>query len=99
PTESPTDDPVERKLTIDPTTIDENDFVSDKGVAVTAAGCTPETRATMTVTPKNGKIEKFEQTATVSAESIANFGVRGLDASQSAQYVGSYDVSVECEGG
>ena len=53
----------------------------------------------MTVTPKNGKIEKFEQTATVSAESIANFGVRGLDASQSAQYVGSYDVSVECEGG
>ena len=99
PTESPTDAPDERSLTIDPTTIDENDFVSDTGVQVTATGCTPGTTATMTVDPQNGTIEKFEQTATVDSDGVAKFGVRGLDESKSAEYVGKYDVTVDCEGG
>ena len=99
PTETPTDDPVERSLSIDPKKVDENDFVSDKGVQVTATGCTAGTTATMTVSPQNGKIKEFEQTATVGADGVAKFGVRGLDESKSAEYVGKYDVTVECDGG
>ncbi len=53
----------------------------------------------MTVSPQNGKIKEFEQTATVGADGVAKFGVRGLDESKSAEYVGKYDVTVECDGG
>ncbi|GAA1861043.1 M28 family peptidase [Brevibacterium marinum] len=103
PTETPTDDPTEapdeRSLSIDPTTIDQSDFVGERGVQVTAAGCTPDTAATMTVDPQNGKIERFEQTATADAGSVATFGVRGLDESKAATYVGTYEVTVDCDGG
>ncbi|GAA1928957.1 hypothetical protein GCM10009689_04760 [Brevibacterium antiquum] len=103
PTETPTDDPTEapgeRSLSIDPKTIDQADFVGEKGVQVAAAGCTPDTTATMTVEPQNGEIETFEQTATADADSVAKFGVRGLDESKAATYVGKYDVTVDCEGG
>ena len=103
PTEAPTDDPTEapgeRSLSIDPKTIDQADFVGEKGVQVAAAGCTPDTTATMTVEPQNGEIETFEQTATADADSVAKFGVRGLDESKAATYVGKYDVTVDCEGG
>ena len=67
------------RVNIDPTTIEAEAFVGDKGVQVTATGCTADTTATMNVDPQNGKIEKFEQTATVDADSTARFGVRGLD--------------------
>ena len=53
----------------------------------------------MTVTPNNGKIEKFEQTAEVGADGTARFGVRGLDESMVDSYIGTYDVTVDCEGG
>ncbi|MCF2586637.1 M28 family peptidase [Brevibacterium sp. UCMA 11752] len=103
PTEAPTDDPTEapgeRSLSIDPKTIDQADFVGEKGVQVAAAGCTPDTTATMTVEPQNGEIETFEQTATADADSVAKFGVRGLDESKAATYVGKYEVTVDCEGG
>ena len=103
PTDDPTDDPTEapgeRSLSIDPKTIDQGDFVGEKGVQVAAAGCTPDTTATMTVEPQNGEIETFEQTATADADSVAKFGVRGLDESKAATYVGKYDVTVDCEGG
>ncbi|WP_193095863.1 M28 family peptidase [Brevibacterium sp. FME17] len=103
PTETPTDDPTrapgERSLSIDPKTIDQGDFVGEKGVQVAASGCTPDTSATMTVEPQNGNIEKFEQAATVDADSVAKFGVRGLDESKAATYVGTYDVTVDCAGG
>lgn len=103
PTEAPTDDPTEtpgeRSLSIDPKTIDQADFVGEKGVQVAAAGCTPDTTATMTVEPQNGEIETLEQTATADADSVAKFGVRGLDESKAATYVGKYDVTVDCEGG
>ena len=103
PTETPTDDPTrapgERSLSIDPKTIDQGDFVGEKGVQVAASGCTPDTSATMTVEPQNGNIEKFEQTATADADSVAKFGVRGLDESKAATYVGTYDVTVDCAGG
>lgn len=99
PTDDPTDAPVERSLSIDPTTIDQADFIGAKGVQVAAAGCTPDTTATMTVEPQNGNIETFEQTATADADSVARFGVRGLDESKAATYVGTYEVTVDCEGG
>ncbi|MCF2572250.1 M28 family peptidase [Brevibacterium sp. UCMA 11754] len=103
PTETPTDDPTdapgERSLSIDPKTIDQADFVGEEGVQVAAAGCTPDTTATMTVEPQNGEIETFEQTATADADSVAKFGVRGLDESKAATYVGKYDVTVDCDGG
>lgn len=103
PTETPTDDPTEapgeRTLSIDPATIDQADFVGEKGVQVAAAGCTPDTTATMTVEPQNGNIETFEQTATADADSVAKFGVRGLDESKAETYVGMYDVTVDCDGG
>lgn len=99
PPETPTDAPGERTLSIDPATIDQADFVGEKGVQVAAAGCTPDTTATMTVEPQNGKIETFEQTATADADSVAKFGVRGLDESKAATYVGTYDVTVDCDGG
>ncbi|MGO2717058.1 MAG: LPXTG cell wall anchor domain-containing protein, partial [Brevibacterium aurantiacum] len=95
----PTDDPSERSLNIDPTTIEVDDFVGKTGVQVAAAGCTADTTATMTVDPQNGKIEKFEQTATADADSVAKFGVRGLEKSAADDYIGSYDVTVDCEGG
>ncbi|SMX94273.1 M20/M25/M40 family metallo-hydrolase [Brevibacterium antiquum] len=99
PTDDPTDAPVERSLSIDPTTIDQADFIGAKGVQVAAAGCTPDTTATMTVEPQNGTIETFEQTATADADSVARFGVRGLDESKAATYVGTYEVTVDCDGG
>lgn len=99
PTETPTEAPGERALSIDPKTIEAPDFVSEKGVQVAATGCTADTTATMTVTPNNGKIEKFEQTAEVGADGTARFGVRGLDASMVDSYIGTYDVAVDCEGG
>lgn len=99
PTETPTEAPDERSLTIDPKTIGADAFVGDKGVQVAASGCTADTTATMTVDPDNGKIEKFEQTAKVGADSVAKFGVHGLDESNAADYVGTYAVSVDCEGG
>lgn len=99
PTETPTDKPAERALNIDPKTIEAPDFVSEKGVQVSATGCTADTTATMTVTPDNGKIETFEQTATVDEDGTARFGVRGLDASMVDSYIGTYQVSVDCEGG
>lgn len=99
PTETPTEAPDERALSIDPKTIEAPDFVSEKGVQVAATGCTADTTATMTVTPNNGKIEKFEQTAEVGADGTARFGVRGLDASMVDSYIGTYDVAVDCEGG
>lgn len=99
PTETPTDAPDERSLSIDPATIDQADFVGERGVQVAAAGCTPDTTATMTVEPQNGNIETFEQTATADADSVAKFGVRGLDESKAATYVGTYEVTVDCEGG
>ena len=99
PTDPPTDKPVERSLTIDPKTIDQADFVSEKAVQVTAAGCTPGTTATMTVDPQNGKVDKFEQTAEAEADAVAKFGVRGLDESKAETYVGTYDVTVDCDGG
>ncbi|MFP3395413.1 M28 family peptidase [Brevibacterium sp. SIMBA_078] len=99
PTETPTEAPDERALSIDPKTIEAPDFVSEKGVQVAATGCTADTTATMTVTPNNGKIEKFEQTAEVGADGTARFGVRGLDASMVDSYIGTYDVTVDCEGG
>lgn len=99
PTETPTEAPDERALSIDPKTIEAPDFVSDKGVQVAATGCTADTTATMTVTPNNGKIEKFEQTAEVGADGTARFGVRGLDESMVDSYIGTYDVTVDCEGG
>jgi Zn-dependent M28 family amino/carboxypeptidase len=99
PTETPTETPAERALSIDPTTIEAPDFVSDKGVQVTATGCTADTVATMTVAPNNGKIEKFEQTATVEGDGAARYGVRGLDVSVVDSYIGTYEVSVDCEGG
>ncbi|WP_350269887.1 M20/M25/M40 family metallo-hydrolase [Brevibacterium sp. CBA3109] len=99
PTETPTDAPGERSLSIDPTTIDQADFVGERGVQVAAAGCTPDATATMTVEPQNGAIETFEQTATADADSVAKFGVRGLDESKAATYVGTYEVTVDCEGG
>ena len=103
PTEGPTDDPTqapgERSLSIDPKTIDQGDFVGEKGVQVAASGCTPDTTATMTVEPQNGEIETFEQTATADDDSVAKFGVRGLDESKAATYVGKYDVTVDCDGG
>lgn len=99
PTDDPTEAPDERSLSIDPTTIAQDDFVGERGVQVAAAGCTPETTATMTVDPQNGTIEKFEQTATADAESVAKFGVRGLDETLAADYLGTYDVTVDCDGG
>ncbi|MDN5658569.1 LPXTG cell wall anchor domain-containing protein, partial [Brevibacterium sandarakinum] len=99
PTDDPTEAPDERSLSIDPTTIAQDDFVGERGVQVAAAGCTPETTATMTVDPQNGTIEKFEQTATADAESVAKFGVRGLDETLAADYLGTYDVAVDCDGG
>ncbi len=99
PTETPTEAPDERALSIDPKTIEAPDFVSEKGVQVAATGCAADTTATMTVTPNNGKIETFEQTAEVGADGTARFGVRGLDASMVDSYIGTYDVSVDCEGG
>ena len=99
PTETPTDKPDERTLTIDPKSIDQADFVSDKAVQVTAAGCTPGTTATMTVDPQNGKVEKFEQTAEADADAVAKFGVRGLDEAKAETYVGMYEVTVDCDGG
>lgn len=103
PTETPTDDPTEapseRSLNIDPKTIEVDDFVGETGVQVAAAGCTADTTATMTVEPANGKIETFEQTATADADSVAKFGVRGLDESAAADYIGAYDVTVDCDGG
>ncbi|SMX64650.1 M20/M25/M40 family metallo-hydrolase [Brevibacterium aurantiacum] len=99
PTDNPTDDPSERSLNIDPTTIEVDDFVGKTGVQVAAAGCTADTTATMTVDPQNGKIEKFEQTATADADSVAKFGVRGLEKSAADDYIGAYDVTVDCEGG
>lgn len=99
PTETPTEAPDERTLSIDPKTIEAPDFVSEKGVQVAATGCVADTTATMTVTPNNGKIETFEQTAEVGADGTARFGVRGLDASMVDSYIGTYDVTVDCEGG
>jgi LPXTG-motif cell wall-anchored protein len=99
PTQTPTDTPAERALSIDPTTIEAEAFVGDKGVQVTATGCTADTTATMNVDPQNGKIEKFEQTATVDADSTARFGVRGLDDSMVDSYIGTYAVTVDCDGG
>ncbi|WP_025777089.1 M28 family peptidase [Brevibacterium sp. VCM10] len=99
PTETPTEAPDERTLSIDPKTIEAPDFVSEKGVQVAATGCAADTTATMTVTPNNGKIETFEQTAEVGADGTARFGVRGLDASMVDSYIGTYDVAVDCEGG
>ena len=99
PTETPTETPAERALSIDPKTIEAPDFVSEQGVQVSATGCTADTAATMTVTPNNGKIEEFEQDAEVGAEGTARFGVRGLDASMVDSYIGTYEVSVDCEGG
>ncbi|WP_231443510.1 M28 family peptidase [Brevibacterium zhoupengii] len=99
PTDDPTDDPSERSLNIDPKTIEVDDFVGKTGVQVAAAGCTADTTATMTVDPQNGKIEKFEQTATADADSVAKFGVRGLEKSAADDYIGAYDVTVDCEGG
>ena len=99
PTETPTDAPDERALSIDPKTIEAPDFVSEKGVQVAATGCTADTTATMTVTPNNGKIETFEQTAEVGDDGTARFGVRGLDESMVDSYIGTYDVTVDCEGG
>lgn len=99
PTETPTETPDERALSIDPKTIEAPDFVGDKGVEVTATGCTADTTATMTVDPQNGKIEKFEQTAEVGEDSTARFGVRGLDDSKVESYIGAYEVAVDCEGG
>lgn len=100
PPTDPTDPPAdERALSIDPTTIEADDFVGDKGVQVTATGCTADTTATMTVDPKNGDIEKFEQTAEVGEDTAARFGVRGLDESKAETYIGTYAVSVDCEGG
>ncbi|SDR99176.1 PA domain-containing protein [Brevibacterium siliguriense] len=99
PTETPTEAPDERALSIDPKTIEAPDFVGEKGVQVAATGCTADTTATMTVTPNNGKIEKFEQTAEVGADGTARFGVRGLDESMVDSYIGTYDVTVDCEGG
>lgn len=99
PTETPTEAPDERALSIDPKTIEAPDFVSEKGVQVAATGCTADTTATMTVTPNNGKIETFEQTAEVGGDGTARFGVRGLDESMVDSYIGTYDVTVDCEGG
>ncbi|UVI35865.1 M28 family peptidase [Brevibacterium spongiae] len=99
PTETPTDKPGERGLSIDPTTIEADDFVGDKGVQVAAAGCTADTTATMTVEPQNGDIETFEQTAEVGEDTVARFGVRGLDDSKAETYIGAYEVTVDCEGG
>ncbi|WP_309133108.1 M28 family peptidase [Brevibacterium sp.] len=99
PTDDPGEDPGERTLTIEPKTIGVDDFVSDKGVQVTATGCVPGSMATMTVKAKSGKIEKFEQTAEANAEGVAQFSVRGLDKSQAETYVGTYDVKVKCKGG
>lgn len=99
PTETPTEAPDERALSIDPKTIEAPDFVSEKGVQVAATGCTADTTATMTVTPNNGKIETFEQTAEVGDDGTARFGVRGLDESMVDSYIGTYDVTVDCEGG
>ncbi|WP_152347142.1 M28 family peptidase [Brevibacterium sp. CFH 10365] len=99
PTETPTETPAERALSIDPKTIEAPDFVSEKGVQVAATGCTADTTATMTVDPQNGDIEKFEQTAEVGEDTVARFGVRGLDASMVDSYIGTYEVSVDCEGG
>ncbi|MGO0605193.1 M28 family peptidase [Brevibacterium linens] len=99
PTETPTEAPDERALSIDPKTIEAPDFVSEKGVQVAATGCAADTTATMMVTPNNGKIETFEQTAEVGADGTARFGVRGLDTSMVDSYIGTYDVSVDCEGG
>ena len=99
PTETPTETPAERALSIDPKTIEAPDFVSEKGVQVAATGCTADTTATMTVDPQSGDIEKFEQTAEVGEDTVARFGVRGLDASMVDSYIGTYEVSVDCEGG
>ncbi|WP_166821150.1 M28 family peptidase [Brevibacterium limosum] len=99
PTETPTETPAERTLSIDPKTIEAPDFVSEKGVQVAATGCAADTTATMTVDPQNGDIEKFEQTAEVGEDTVARFGVRGLDASMVDSYIGTYEVSVDCEGG
>ncbi|WP_181275091.1 M28 family peptidase [Brevibacterium oceani] len=100
PPTDPTDPPAgERALSVDPTTIEADDFVGDKGVQVTATGCTADTTATMTVDPGNGNIEKFEQTAEVGEDTAARFGVRGLDESQAETYIGSYAVTVDCDGG
>ncbi|MCI4011775.1 M28 family peptidase [Brevibacterium sp. ZH18] len=99
PTDGPTDDPTDRSLTIDPKTIEAADFVGKKGVQVAAAGCTADTTATMTVEPRNGEIESFEQSADVAADMVAKFGVRGLDESAAETYIGKYDVAVDCDGG
>ncbi|MGO3180586.1 MAG: M28 family peptidase [Brevibacterium linens] len=99
PTETPTEAPDERTLSIDPKTIEAPDFVSEKGVQVAATGCAADTTATMTVTPNNGKIETFEQPAEVGGDGTARFGVRGLDDSVVDSYIGTYDVTVDCEGG
>jgi LPXTG-motif cell wall-anchored protein len=100
PPKDPTDPPAgERGLSIEPGTIEAEAFVGDKGVQVTATGCTADTTATMTVDPQNGKIEKFEQTAEVGQDTAAKFGVRGLDASKAETYIGDYNVTVDCDGG
>lgn len=99
PTETPTESPDERALSIDPKTIEADEFVGERGVQVAASGCTADTTATMTVEPQNGNIETFEQTAEVSEDMVAKFGVRGLDESKAETYIGAYEVSVDCEGG
>ncbi|MCD1286748.1 MULTISPECIES: M28 family peptidase [unclassified Brevibacterium] len=99
PTETPTESPDERALSIDPKTIEADEFVGERGVQVAASGCTADTTATMTVEPQNGNIETFEQTAEVGEDMVAKFGVRGLDESKAETYIGAYEVSVDCEGG
>ncbi|MFB9774989.1 M20/M25/M40 family metallo-hydrolase [Brevibacterium otitidis] len=94
------DAPIERGLSIEPEQISPTDFVNkDKGVTITAAGCTPGTEATLMVEAQEGDILKHEDTAEVGEDGTVSFGVHGVDEARASSYVGTYDVVVSCEGG
>lgn len=104
PSEDPTDpseDPTDsvRELTVTPEMITANDFVKDGAVEIVARGCAPGSTATVTVEPGGSGVTAFTDTATADETGAAAFAVYGENAETPEACVGSYDVTVRCEGG
>ncbi len=104
PSEDPTDpsdDPTDsvRELTVTPETITAADFVKDGAVEIVARGCTSGSTATVTVEPEGSGVTAFTDTATADETGAAAFAIYGENAETPEAYVGSYDVTVRCEGG
>lgn len=68
---------VEMTISIEPSELTATEFVREDAVVISAAGCAPNTEATMTVVPQGMNVGNYSEMTMVDADGTVGFTVHG----------------------